>query len=189
MFRGKTHRCSKCKNVQSIKLPYCTNCGRALFSRENPYDPKKHNIICPQCHKSIIQDDPSKTWYCYVCNYEFQPQAPKTPHAYQLQNARRAELAGHFEDAAKIYEQLYMYQKAGELRQKLRESKITVVGVDANRLVTQLVNKGLILTYHCSFCGSPLKIGKGAREMIQTCPHCKSSVNIVDLEKLIKTLL
>jgi DNA-directed RNA polymerase subunit RPC12/RpoP len=94
------------------------------------------------------------------------------------------ERAGRYEEAAQECEKLGMLEKAGQLRQKGKET--TVLHVDVNTLIKQLASRGQTLTYHCCHCGAPLKIGTEESNVLKSCPNCGYSLEVIDLVKLIK---
>jgi len=103
-------------------------------------------------------------------------------------NLEYLEEVGRYEEAAQIYEYLDMPEKAGEMRRKKRET--SVVRVDLNDLIRQLGERGFTITYHCSHCGAPLKIGAETEvEAIKFCSHCGSRLEAIDLARFIKSHL
>ncbi|MEM3640584.1 MAG: MFS transporter [Candidatus Bathyarchaeia archaeon] len=96
------------------------------------------------------------------------------------------EKVGRYEEAARIYEELGMPEKAGEMRRKKRE----VVVLDLNALIRQLGERGFTITYHCSHCGAPVRIsGETTAEAIQYCSHCGSRIETIDVANFIKKYL
>jgi DNA-directed RNA polymerase subunit RPC12/RpoP len=95
---------------------------------------------------------------------------------------------GRYEEAAYIYEELGMLEKARGMRQKAREA--TVVTVDLNKLIEQLGERGFTITYHCSSCGGPLKIdGETNAQAIKFCSYCGARIETIDLNRFIKSKL
>ena len=71
-------------------------------------------------------------------------------------------------------------------KKTIEENEMTVLNLDVNNLIKQLVEKGQTLTYHCCHCGAPLKIGKETSEVLRFCPNCGYSLEIINVAKLIK---
>jgi len=96
------------------------------------------------------------------------------------------EKVGRYEEAARIYEELDMPEKAGGIRRKKRE----IVVLDLNALIRQLGEKGFTITYHCAHCGAPVRIsGETRAEAIQYCSHCGSLIETIDVANFIKKYL
>jgi len=96
------------------------------------------------------------------------------------------EIVGRYEEAARIYEDLDMPEKAGEMRRKKRE----IVALDLNALIRQLGERGFTITYCCSHCGAPVSInGETKTEAIQYCSHCGSRIETIDVASFIKKYL
>jgi len=96
------------------------------------------------------------------------------------------EKVGRYEEAAEIYEELDMLDKARETRLKGR----TVVSVNLNRLLQQLGERGFTVTYHCSNCGAPLRIDAETKvEAVKSCSHCGSRIEAINLANFIKSSL
>lgn len=106
--------------------------------------------------------------------------------------AQNCEKAGHHEQAAQLYEQYDLYDKAGRLREKAREVRVktTEVSVDLNKLLKQVKDGGLVVLYRCPHCDGNLKIGKDSKvEGLRHCNYCGSEIKTVDLVEYLKTAL
>jgi len=81
-------------------------------------------------------------------------------HRMNLQqvHARNLIEAERFEDAAKIYDGLGKWKEAGEARRASKRTVVTQVQVDVNSLIEQVRKGGLITTYSCPACHSPIQI-------------------------------
>ena len=98
------------------------------------------------------------------------------------------EMVGRYEEAARLYEKLGMPEKAGEMRRKKR--KVMVIRLDLNALIRELAERGFTVTYHCSYCGAPIRIsGDTDPATIKYCSYCGSKIDVVDLAHFIKSCL
>jgi len=120
------------------------------------------------------------------------------PLVERLSNSVRLIVVKHlitarrFEDAAKLYEKMGMYEEAGKLRAKGGEIRIkkTEVSVDLNSLLRQLKEGGIIVVYRCPHCGGKLQVGKDTSvESLKHCEHCGSEIEAVDLADFLRTAL
>jgi len=107
---------------------------------------------------------------------------------YYLRKAEILERAGRREEAAEIYEQYQMYDKAGELRGMAKKT-ISIV-VDLNKLIQQVRDGGIVAVYRCPHCGGKVKIGKATNiESLRVCEHCGSEIESVELADFLRTIL
>jgi DNA-directed RNA polymerase subunit RPC12/RpoP len=98
----------------------------------------------------------------------------------------------NLEAAAKLYEEIGMYEEAGKIRSMDKEIRIkkTEVSVDLNSLLHQLKDGGVVVVYRCPHCGGKLKIDKNASvDKLRICEHCGSQIETIDLAELLKTAL
>lgn len=99
---------------------------------------------------------------------------------------------GRTDDAAAVYEEQQMYNKAKELREINRQVlvKSTNVSVNINTLLQQLKDGGIVAVYRCPFCGGKLKINKETTaDTVRHCEHCGSEISTMDIEDFLKTAL
>lgn len=97
--------------------------------------------------------------------------------------AKKAETAGRYEDAAKIYEGMGMPAEAGRLRDRGRR----VVTVDLNALISQL-KEGTV--YKCPTCGARIKISSSTNaSQLSKCEYCGNVLRTDDLTKFIHDIL
>jgi DNA-directed RNA polymerase subunit RPC12/RpoP len=109
-----------------------------------------------------------------------------------LIQASHFETLREFENAAKIYKSLGMYEKAGDTRAKRDELivKKTEVTVNLNALLQQVKDGGIVAIYRCPNCNGKLKVGsKTTLNSLRTCEHCGSEIEAVDLADFLKTAL
>jgi hypothetical protein len=97
-----------------------------------------------------------------------------------------------FEEAAKLFESIAMYEEAGKARAKDKHISIkrTDVSVDLNSLLSQIKDGGLIVIYRCPHCNAPLKVNKETNlKSLQVCKHCNTEIESMDIANFLKTAL
>ncbi|OGS50164.1 MAG: hypothetical protein A3K65_01700 [Euryarchaeota archaeon RBG_16_68_12] len=104
------------------------------------------------------------------------------------------EQAYRFEEAARIYEELDMYEEAGRMRRMDRtvESrvKLTAVSLDLNDLLDQVKKGGLTVTYSCPNCRAPLRISGDTRPSgLKACKYCGSTIETTGLTEFLQRVL
>jgi len=105
-------------------------------------------------------------------------------HRTNLQqvHARNLIEAERFEDAAKIYDGLGKWKEAGEARRASKRTVVTQVQVDVNSLIEQVRKGGLITTYSCPACHSPIQIsGSTDLSALSRCQYCGTTIQSTDL--------
>jgi len=106
--------------------------------------------------------------------------------------AETLEKVRRFEEAAKVYEQIGMFEKAGKARAKDRQVAVrrTEVSVDLNSLLKQIRDGGIVAVYRCPHCGGKLKVGKETSvKSLKVCEHCGSEIKAMELADFLKTVL
>lgn len=106
--------------------------------------------------------------------------------------ADNLEKCGRIQDAAKIFEDLHMYDKSRELRQQDRHIlvKNTNVSIDLNSLLKQVQDGGIVAVYRCPFCGGKLKVNQSTTlDSLRKCEHCNSDIKAMDLADFLKAVL
>lgn len=106
--------------------------------------------------------------------------------------AQNLEKCGRTSDAAKIFEELRIYDKARELRERDRHIfiKKTDVSVNLNSLLQQVKEGGIVAVFRCPHCGGKLKIeSKTTLNSLKACEHCGSEIESMDLADFLKTVL
>jgi len=102
--------------------------------------------------------------------------------------AKNLEKAARYEEAAKIYEELGMFDEAG--RQRRKEKEIRVVTVDLNVIIDQLKETGLTVAYRCPSCGAFIKIkGDTKPDSLSSCEYCGAMIDRIDLANFLKSVL
>ncbi len=108
--------------------------------------------------------------------------------AHDFLSSRRAAhaksliAAENFEAAAKIYEELGMWNEAGEARRLGRRQVVTHVQVNLNDLIQQLRQGGVTTDYVCPSCGGSIQIsGATALSSLTNCQYCGVVLRTTDL--------
>ena len=110
----------------------------------------------------------------------------------KLALAKNLERCGRTQDAAKVFEEMRMYDKARELREKDRHIivKNTNVSVNLNALLQQVKDGGVVAVFRCPFCGGNLKINKDTTlDSLKICEHCHSEITSMDLADFLNAVL
>jgi rubrerythrin len=110
-----------------------------------------------------------------------------------FREAEKLERSGLYEAAAQKYERLgdhfkdeRFYDKARELRDRVRSSQVKITSIDVNELIRQLKESGGAVAYRCTNCGAGLKIN-GDTKSPDKCEYCGSTIE--NLPDLLKTIL
>jgi hypothetical protein len=101
-----------------------------------------------------------------------------------IEEIKKLEAAGCYEEATIEYEKLGMKEEAEAAEKKITSRPKRPF--DKSDQVQSLVRKGKTLTYYCCHCGAPVKIGAKSPKVQKTCPNCKGDLEVIDLIKLIK---
>ena len=106
--------------------------------------------------------------------------------------AKHFEVLREYENAAKVYKSLGMYEEAGRARDKRDEIRVkkTEVSINLSSLLEQVKNGGIVAVYRCPHCGGKLKIGKNTTvDTLRVCEHCGSEIETMDIADFLKTVL
>jgi hypothetical protein len=106
--------------------------------------------------------------------------------------AQNLEKCGRTQDSAKIFEDLRMYDKARELRERDRHIMVkkTDVSINLNALLQQVKDGGIVAVFRCPHCGGKLKVSdKTTLNSLKKCEHCGSEIEFMDLADFFKTVL
>ena len=110
----------------------------------------------------------------------------------KLALAENLEKCGRTQDAARIFEELQMYDKSKALRDSDRHIivKNTNVSVNLNALLQQIKDGGIVAVFRCPFCGGKLKVNESTTlDNLKHCEHCGSEITSMDLADFLKTAL
>lgn len=105
-------------------------------------------------------------------------------------NAEIAIRAGRYEDAARFYENLTMYEEAGRIRKMALTERNTSrnVSVNMNQLLDQVRQGGLALAYKCPNCGGSINIDKDFNPGMKVCAYCGTPLDTTVIATMIKNL-
>jgi len=105
-------------------------------------------------------------------------------------DAEIAIRAGRFEDAARSYENLTMYEEAGRIRRMALQERNTSrnVSVNMNQLIDQVRQGGLALAYKCPSCGGSINIDKDYNPGMKICAYCGTPLDTTVIASLIKNI-
>ena len=110
----------------------------------------------------------------------------------KLVQARNFERAGRYEDAALIYEELQMLDKAGEMRRKDKTfyHEGRTINLDLNSLLQQIREKGISVPYRCPNCGANTRIDRNSNlPNLRACMYCNSVFETMPLKDFLDPLL
>jgi DNA-directed RNA polymerase subunit RPC12/RpoP len=113
---------------------------------------------CPYCHEEILHSKPKACPYCgnKILISEEESLRLEMKEIENLEKARR------FEDAAQKYEELKMWDKAGECRRKARTSHVVSANVNMGKVGT--------ISMECPHCGASQPLTSKSNEVI--CKYC-----------------
>lgn len=123
------------------------------------------------------------------------PEWTRTQKSIKLTNlalASNLEKCGRPLDAAQIFENLLMYDKAKKLREKDKHFvvKNTAVSVNLNDLLKQVKDGGIVAVYRCPHCKGKLKLSKETTmNSLRTCEYCGTEIEALDLIDFLHTVL
>ena len=163
------------KSMVTAKLgTNCLNCGR-------PLDIYRMRISTPDGNTF------NWTWWC-GCGVDILRLFSNYDET--LRHAQRAESAGRYEDAAILYESIYLFDRAKKGR-KIDKHHITKhIHMDINALLNQLRESKLVSAYSCPRCSAPIKIDASTNaSMLSTCPYCDTQLKITDIENFLRSIL
>jgi uncharacterized Zn-finger protein len=119
---------------------------------------------CLNCKTDILAKDAELCPYCGSYNIVPDDQVPPdAPDSEILDKIDKLERAERFEDAALLYEELEMWDKAGETRRKARTNYV----ISANLKIAGLNS----ISVNCPNCGASQPVESKSNEVI--CSYCK----------------
>ena len=183
-------KCSACGKTSRGDMPvakingeeriYCADC---FWKLEKEYKSKKNCEECSHFSKDACKkkDVPLEAVTIGYSTYFVQAENCgwfNTDKQVAIDEIRKLELAGRYEDAAAEYERLGMPDESVQARKK-------IVPIDVNAQVKALVKQGKTVTFYCPHCGEQLKIGFKVAQIQKVCPKCSGDLEVVNLGKLI----
>jgi Zn finger protein HypA/HybF involved in hydrogenase expression len=120
--------------------------------------PKPLRMRCTDCREEILQKDPPKCPYCGSTNLISEEE--NIPNL--LEEIEKLERAGRYEDAALRYEELEMWDKAGEVRRKDKTSYVISANINIGKVST--------ISMECPHCGASQPLSSKNNEI--TCKYC-----------------
>jgi rubrerythrin len=161
--------CPACGNKGSLEIT-----DFYIFRTHDPeYSSEVHKYIGHVKYKYRVK--------CANCSFLYD-----TEHMDLLMGARKAEKAGRYEDAARIYEELNFLDKARSMRELNRTG--TMKQVNLNTLIDQLRSGGLVVPYKCPNCGGTIKIDKDYNQGMKLCAYCGSPIDTTLIASLLGNL-
>ena len=98
------------------------------------------------------------------------------------------EKATRYEDVAKLYEELELWEDAGRVRRLAMTSR--TVSVDLNALIRQLREGGVTSAYACPRCGASMKIsGDTSADALGFCDYRGTAFQVQDLATFLRTVI
>jgi uncharacterized Zn-finger protein len=113
---------------------------------------------CAVCHVEIMQSDPELCPYCGSRELVPSEQTSKL----SIEEADKLERAGRYEDAAEKYEELEMWDKAGDCRRMAKTNYVVSANVNIGKVGT--------ISMECPYCGASQPIATKSNEV--TCKFC-----------------
>jgi Zn finger protein HypA/HybF involved in hydrogenase expression len=120
--------------------------------------PKSQRMRCADCREEILQKNPQKCPYCGSANLISEEE--DIPNL--IAEIERLKRAGRFEDAALRYEELEMWDKAGEVRRMAKTSYVISANVNIGKVST--------ISMECPHCGASQPLSSKTNEV--TCKYC-----------------
>ena len=113
---------------------------------------------CADCGEEILQKDPWKCPYCGSTNLI----SKKDVVSSSIAEIEKLRTAGRYEAAALGYEELEMWDKAGECRRMAKTSQVISAEIKIGKVRT--------ISMECPYCGACQPLSSKNNEV--TCKHC-----------------
>jgi uncharacterized Zn-finger protein len=129
---------------------------------------------CPVCRKEILHANPTT---CPYCGNKISAGAISEEEGseVEIEEIEKLERAGRYEDAAQKYEELEMWDKAGDCRRKAKTNYVVSANVSIGKIGT--------ISMECPHCGASQPIVSKSNEV--TCKYCGKNYvipkNVLDL--------
>jgi DNA-directed RNA polymerase subunit RPC12/RpoP len=124
---------------------------------------------CNDCGEEILQTNPTKCPYCgsrnLVADSTITSKEKKMTKEYTLEQIEKLVKSGRFEEAARLYEKLEMYEKAGECRRMEKTHYVVNTNLNIGKIGT--------ISLECPHCGASHPINSKASEIV--CEYCKKT--------------
>jgi peptide subunit release factor 1 (eRF1) len=107
-----------------------------------------------------------------------------------LKKAEEAEKSGRFEESARLFDDLEMHERAGQVRDEGRRRTVKNHDLDADQLILLLQAGGFVIPYKCTHCGARNRFDKDrSAEGFFICERCGTTLEAADLRKVLRGLL
>jgi len=199
--------CSDCYHYEN-GVGLCQDCRPKVIDKYRKEIMVNSGNICPACgsegHLEIIsfhlfrkhdsRYDSLEQVYSGPIDYKYLLKCTSCSFIQDAKNmsllsiAQKAEKAGRYEDAAQVYEQLNLLDKARKLRELNRTGTIKNVNLDLNALIEQLRQGALVMPYKCPNCGGSIRIDKDYNKGMKSCAYCGSPINTEIVASFLRNL-
>jgi uncharacterized Zn-finger protein len=120
--------------------------------------PTSRKMKCTSCREVILQENPTKCPYCGCTT--LLPEEEYMP--YMIAEIEKLERAGRYEDAALMYEEMEMFDEAGEVRRRGKTNYVISANINIGKVGT--------ISMECPFCGASQPLSSKKNEV--TCKYC-----------------
>ena len=201
----KKQVCAECFKIKNGVL-YCQDCWPRAVAKFKKQIMEMKGDICPACgakgslevvNLTIFRNrDKDLSWgeikYIGPIMYKYLVKCNRCSFPYDSEHmeilvaAQKAERAGRYDDAARLYEGLDLLDKARSMRELNRTG--TVKSVNLNTLIEQLRSGGLVVPYKCPNCGGTIKIDKDYNQGMKLCAYCGSPIDTTLIASILGNL-
>jgi Zn finger protein HypA/HybF involved in hydrogenase expression len=130
-----------------------------LIARKKDYSWK--NMRCLTCKESLLSNDVEVCPYCDSRNVV----SDEKYAAYAIEEMKKLEKAGRYEDAAKGYEELDMLDKAGDCRRLARTNYVVSASLNIGKIAA--------ISLECPHCGASQPVTSKSNEI--KCNYCNKN--------------
>lgn len=185
--------CPNCgfdSNPTQLRITKCCIPAKELddrwpILRNNQFEILLVEAVCTRCNKLFL-----KNYYWCDGNLVQTNVNWQDSEWYAYSQAKFSESVERIEDAAKYYEQLGMLDKAKELRIKDKEKSIKYITIDLEKVLNILKENNYTVPYKCPHCKAIIKLnGQRKLDNFLTCEYCGTSLQAIDVQKLIEDLV
>lgn len=178
------------KNHQAQNLEFIRDQSETIiptYTYLNPKSPATSQIIRTYIIRDALEPALQKV-FDEVRDVTFKFNVSISERDGRIVLAKQYEQAHRFEDAAKIYDGLKLWEEAGRVRKKLKQQ--TTLSVDVNHLIEQLKKGGVTTNFRCPNCGASIFIdGKTDPQGLKFCSFCGSTIKTQDLVAFLQKIL